>query len=140
MKESDAVRKFRTVLQQFDLDEQVKEIDFCENKLVGVLGVVESVVEYRISLDKLLLTDPEKLEREWTDRMAQFPDGVMPSLPKDDRIFLVFLHEVGHIVKHLCIVDTPPEDSPEEYQREEEAWDFAWTVYRAYKSGEEQAD
>lgn len=139
MKESEVVRKFRTVLQQFDLDEQVKQIDFCENKLAGALGVVESVVEYRISLDRLLLADPDKLEVEWTAEMAQFPDGVVHSLPKDDRIFLVFLHEVGHIVNHLCLVNAP-EDDEEDHEREQEAWDFAWRVYRAYRAGQEQAD
>ena len=140
MKESEARTKFLAVLQHLDLDEPVKEIYFCENKLSGALGKVKSVVEYDIWLDKLLLIDPEKLEREWTDRISHFPDGVVPSLPKDDRIFLVFLHEVGHIVNRHCLKDPPLEDSPEEYQREEEAWDFAWMVYRAYRAGQEQAD
>lgn len=138
MKESDAERKFRIVLQQLDLDEQVKVIEFCENKLAGALGAAVAVIKYRILLDKRLLTDPEKLESEWTERMANFSDGVVPCLPKDDRIFLVFLHELGHIVNRDCLEDSPPEDSPEAYECEQKAWDYAWTVYRAYTAGQKQ--
>ena len=52
MNESDALRKFRTVLQHFDLNEKVKEIEFCENKLdCGALGTAEIVAEYRYHAD-----------------------------------------------------------------------------------------
>lgn len=140
MTECEATKKFRTVLQHLGLNEKVKDIDFCENKLCGVPGKVEALVEYRITLDKLLLTDPAKQESEWTDRMAGFPDGVVPCLPQDDRIFLVFLHELGHIVHGDCLKDPLLEDSQEADEQEQKAWNYAWTVYRAYSAGLEPAD
>lgn len=150
MEESQAIKKFRTVLRQFDLDDEVK-IDFYENELAGFPGAVQVAVEYHISLDKELLTDPEKLETGWTARMADFPAGVVPCLPKEDRVFLVFLHEVGHIVNGHCYEDYSLGDSQEADEGEQEAcdkankqeqvaWDFAWRVYRAYMAGQERTD
>lgn len=138
MKESEAIEKFWIILREFDfdVDEKLVTINFCENLCGGNLGVVDPVpIKYDIHLDKRLLTDPDKIESTWSALMAQFSANVVPSLPKEERFLLVFLHELGHIVYLHGIKGNDPENCEEEFQREEEAWDFAWHVYRAYNAG-----
>lgn len=60
----------------------------------GALGKVEAVVKHRIYLDQVLLTNPEQVDSDWAGLMVDFPDAVVDTLVAEDRVFVVFLHEL----------------------------------------------